>query len=150
MKSMSKIDKTKLLPAETYSAIYDKLLPKYDKLVKYVSHLWFDTSYTSDMLEDRIQEGYCSLFNGVRSFCQYKVVGASKMPLDELIEVLDTKADAYLKTCIWHVKSGNAKRCAIRHSLGGAMYSLNNLGNSTGNLDSELESIVIERSLLKL
>ena len=147
---MSKITKKLKLPQSTYDALYAALLPKYEKLIQYIAHKYYDTSYVSDGLDDRLSNGYISLFTAIRGFTTYKIENAQNESVEALIEILQTKGDKYIKTVLWNLRACEAKRGAIRHELGGAMFSLQGINNDTGILNTELENIVVDRSLMKL
>ena len=121
---MSKRTKTITLPENTYDFLYNKLLPDYESLIQYVAHRYYDTSYISDTLDDRIQDGYISLFTAIKAFLTYKVEDAESKSKEELLTILQNKAKAYIKTTIWHVKAYNAKRAAIRYEISGQIYEL--------------------------
>ena len=147
---MSKITKVLKLPQSTYDHLYAALLPKYEKLIQFIAHKYYDSSYISDGLDDRLSNGYISLFQAIRAYCTYKIENAQDEPVEVLESILLEKADKYIKTVLWNLRACEAKRGAIRHELGGAMFSLQGINNDTGILNTDLMNTVVDRSLMKL
>lgn len=147
---MSKQLKTCLLPQSSYDYLYNALLPKYEKLIQFIAHKYYDTSYVSEGLADRLQEGSISLFSAIRGYTTYKIENAQDKPVEVLETILLEKADKYIKSTLWNLRACNAKKSSIRYNKAGGMFSLQQINNDTGILNLELESIVVDNSIFKL